>query len=106
MDRYTFRPQYHRSDDFDYIQYIKSQYGKDNSAEHAKLIKCMKEAINAELTMRQKRILYMYYAQNMKQHEIAESLGIAKSTVCRSLARSRNKLQKCLRYFDIDHLAA
>ena len=106
MSRYTFRPQYRKTDDFEYIHFLNSQHGKDNSTEHAKLIRCMKDAINTELTPRQRRILYMYYVQNMKQCEIAEVLDVDKSTVSRSLARSKKKLQKCLRYFDIDHLAA
>ena len=106
MPRYTFRPQYRKTDDFEYIHFLNSQHGKDNSTEHAKLIRCLREAVRTELTPRQKQILMMYFVHNMKQIEIAEALGVTKSTVSRSILRSKKKLQKCLRYFDIEHLAA
>ena len=106
MARYSTRPQYKKEANPDYIQYIRSMYGEDNSAEHARTLRALRDALKTELTPRQMQITVMYYIDGMKQHEVAEALGINKSTVCRTLARSKAKLRKCLRYCSPGLLAA
>ncbi len=51
-------------------------------------------AIKLALTDRQKQIIEMYYIENKKMPEIAQSLGINKSTVLRTLRTAEQKLKK------------
>ena len=40
----------------------------------------------------------MYYAQDLNMREIAEILGVDRSTVSRTILRGERRLQRCLRY--------
>ena len=51
-----------------------------------------------ELTPRQREILQMRFTGGMSVTAIAQELGLNKSTVSRSLARSMERLYKSLRY--------
>lgn len=45
----------------------------------------IRSLIDAELTARQREILHLYYFQNMRQEEIADTLRISQSTISRHL---------------------
>ena len=58
------------------------------------LIRCIRE----DVTPRQREVLVLYYVRRMKHWEIAEQLGLERSTVSRTVKRGEDKLRRCLRY--------
>lgn len=63
----------------------------------------MKEAIREELTDTQRRYMVAYYG-GMTMQAIADEHGVNRSTVSRSIARGRKRLQKVLKYCGPDLL--
>ena len=72
--------------------FLKLASGGDSAAE---LVEC---AIREELTPRQRQIVEMYYIKQMPMHYIARELGVVPSTVSRTLARAKIRLERCLKY--------
>ncbi|MDO4815215.1 MAG: sigma-70 family RNA polymerase sigma factor [Bacillota bacterium] len=58
----------------------------------------MQCAIREALTPRQRQLVQMYYLRQMPMQTIACELGVAPSTVCRTLARARKRLEQCLKH--------
>lgn len=85
QDRYAFRAYMHR-------------LGQDNSIIRHRLRRRLSDAMYSELTPRQLEMVQMYYMDDIKMQDIADHLGINVSTVCRTLARARQKLNRCLKY--------
>lgn len=56
------------------------------------------QLLEEDLTPRQYQMLKMRYIQGMSQRQIAESLGVAISTVSRTLKRAENRIAKIIRY--------
>ena len=48
--------------------------------------------------MRQREMVALYYDQGMTMPQIAERLGVNRSTVSRTLRRARDRLHRFLRY--------
>ena len=84
--------------DLEYQFYIRSLYGGDNGDSRRRLIKNLRRAMESELTPRQMQILKLYFLDGEKQCEIAELLGVNKSTVSRTISRGKSRLQRCLKY--------
>lgn len=61
--------------------------------------RCMRRVINCELTERQKQIVMMYYYEDKNMNEIAVNLDVSPSTVSRSIASSRKKIFRILKYY-------
>lgn len=57
----------------------------------------VRKVISSELTETQKRYLSMYL-DGVEQVEIARVFGVSRSTVCRTLRRSFDRLRRFLRY--------
>lgn len=57
----------------------------------------VRKVISSELTETQKRYLTMYL-DGAEQVEIARVFGVKRSTVCRTLRRSFDRLRRFLRY--------
>ena len=72
--------------------------GEDNSRQIANMKHALKNAIDTELTSRQRQMLEEYYFGGRTVTEIAQRHGLSKSTVSRHLSRSREILKKSLRY--------
>lgn len=70
----------------------------DNSQEQTRLKKNLVRALQQDVTPRQRDMLYLYYNENLTMEQIASQLGVAKSTVSRTLKRGEARLQRCLRY--------
>lgn len=70
----------------------------DNSEQMERLLRNLRKVREEELTTRQRQILEMRFDQNMNGAEIAEALGVNRSTVSRTLARAKNNLRRCLQY--------
>ena len=70
----------------------------DNRERIRRLLSNLPLAEQQELTPRQREILRLRFTGGMSVTAIAEKLGLNKSTVSRSLARSMERLYKSLRY--------
>ena len=70
----------------------------DNRERIRRLLSNLPLAVQQELTPRQREILRLRFTGGMSVIAIAEKLGLNKSTVSRSLARSMERLYKSLRY--------
>ena len=81
----------------EYRRYI-IDLGEDNSETHSILKRNLRRAINEELTERQREMMVLYYIDRIKMTDIAEMLGVAPSTVSRTITRGRKSLRRCLRY--------
>lgn len=61
--------------------------------------RALREAIDTELTPRQREILILHHFEGKRGTEIAELLDICPSTVCRSLQRAHVRLRSALRFY-------
>ena len=74
------------------------QNAGDNSERLERLRRNLRQARERELTPRQRQLVSLYYDQGMNIPQIAEELGLNRSTVSRTLRRARDRLYRCLRY--------
>ena len=71
---------------------------QDNDGELLRLKRNLRLARQEALTARQRQLLRMNFEQNKTVTEIAQELGVNKSTVSRTLLRAKRRLYQCLRY--------
>ena len=71
---------------------------EDNAAQRAYLKEKLREAREAELTPRQSEVLRLRYDEGLRVTQIAERLGLHKSTVSRTLSRAEARLRRYLKY--------
>lgn len=74
------------------------QMSSDNQAQHSRLKQNLALAMAQDITPRQREFLSLYYSQGKNMREIAEALGVDKSTVSRTIKRGQTRLARCLRY--------
>lgn len=72
--------------------------GEDNENDVRRLKRNLRLAREQELTPRQRQLMQMRFEQNMSVTEIADALGLDKSTVSRTITRAKQRLYRCLRY--------
>ena len=65
----------------------------------SRMLRALKKAACGELTPRQTQCVKLYYGERISQREIAVRLGVAPSTVCRHLAKARERLRRVLAYY-------
>ena len=83
---------------FDYAQLAGWRQGDgDNSERLHRLRRRLPDAM-AELTPRQQQMIRMQFQENMTVTQIAQRLGVNKSTVSRCLRRARRTLHNRLRF--------
>lgn len=70
----------------------------EGDAERNRLVRNLARCIREELTLHQQDLLMRYYVHGQNQREIAQALGINKSTVSRTIQRGEERLRMCLRY--------
>lgn len=70
----------------------------DNGEQMIRLRRNLRRAREEELTERQREMVGLYYDQGMTMPQIAERLGVSRSTVSRTLRRARARLYRFLRY--------
>ena len=76
--------------------------GQTNRREREEYRRFLYRAIKTQLTHRQTQVMLLYYFEGKKITEIAQELGLNKSTVSRTLRRSLNRLTDLARlYFEI-----
>ncbi len=61
--------------------------------------RALHEAVETELTPRQREVIVMRYFEKRSGKEIAEILGLNPSTVCRIRQRAEQRLQHALRFY-------
>ena len=81
----------------DLARWLREQSG-DNSERLERLRRNIRRAREAELTQRQREMLYLYYDRGHSMTRIAMELAVNKSPVSRTLARARRRLYRCLKY--------
>jgi RNA polymerase sigma factor (sigma-70 family) len=64
-----------------------------------RLKKVMARIIRDELTKRQKEMVALYYYNQCGVSEIAQMLGVAPSTVSRTIKRARDRIYRYLKYY-------
>ena len=74
------------------------QNDPDNAERLDRLRRNLRRAREAELTPRQRQMLELYFDRGMNIPQIAEELGVNRSTVSRTLRRGKERLYRCLRY--------
>ena len=72
--------------------------GEDNEGDLLRLKRNLRIVREAELTPRQRQLLEMSFEQNMTNVDIAQALGLDRSTVSRTLKRARRRVYRFLRY--------
>ncbi len=70
-----------------------------NSDKHRLMLKIMRNVIENELTERQRLMIGLYYFKQMNIPEIAEKLGVNRSTVSRTISRGRRNIMEKMKYF-------
>ena len=76
--------------------------GQTNRREREEYRRFLYRAIKTQLTHRQTQVMLLYYFEGKNITEIAQELGLNKSTVSRTLWRSLNRLTDLARlYFEI-----
>ena len=70
----------------------------DNSEQMTRLRRNLRRDREQELTQRQREMVALYYDRGMTMPQIAERLGVSRSTVSRTLRRARDRLYRFLRY--------
>lgn len=76
--------------------------GETNRREREEYRRFLYRAIKTQLTHRQTQVMLLYYFEGKNITEIAQELGLNKSTVSRTLRRSLNRLTDLARlYFEI-----
>lgn len=73
-------------------------HGEDNSDQLERLRRNLKKVRQMELTPRQAEMVHLYYDLGLSMSQIAQQLGVAKSTVSRTLSRGRKRLKRFLQY--------
>ena len=80
------------------LQLWKQENQEDNRPRIERLLRNLPLAMEEELTPRQRQLLRMHFTQGKRVTDIAQELGISKSTVSRTLARCTQRLYRTLRY--------
>lgn len=76
--------------------------GQTNRREREEYRRFLYRAIKTQLTHRQTQVMLLYYFEGKNITEIAQELGLNKSTVSRTFRRSLNRLTNLARlYFEI-----
>lgn len=73
--------------------------GSTNNESRARMKKIMFDALNNELTDRQRMCLVEHYLNGRKEKEIALELGLSPSTVSRHIRFGKQKLQRIAQYY-------
>ena len=76
--------------------------GQTNRREREEYRRFLYRAIKTQLTHRQTQVMLLYYFEGKNITEIAQQLGLNKSTISRTLRRSLNRWTDLARlYFEI-----
>ncbi|MBR5534953.1 MAG: sigma-70 family RNA polymerase sigma factor [Ruminiclostridium sp.] len=98
--------QYNNRDDrVDLESFVQAMAG-DNQDRLAEIRACLGRALREDVTRRQQQVLFLYYVQGLNMRQIAEALGVERSTVSRTLKRGEERIRRRMRYSGGDLLKA
>lgn len=83
---------------FDYIQYKKWSESDPEIDYSQHIKKCLAIAIQKELSEKQRLYFQMYHIHRYTIAEIADVVGVSKSTVSRTLTAAHKNIAKVMRY--------
>lgn len=83
---------------FDYAQLAGWRQGDGDNSERLRRLRRRLPDAMAELTPRQRQMVTLQYQENLTVTQIAQRLGVNKSTVSRCLRRARQTLYSRLRF--------
>lgn len=80
---------------------IAALIGEDVSggSKHNLMVKILRSIIENELSERQRQMIGLYYFGRRNIPEIAELLGVNRSTVSRTISRGRRNIMEKMKYF-------
>ena len=84
----------------DYGGWLRYQQEENNVPDerHRRLQEKLQQAMQQELTPRQREVVYLYYYERKKTPAIASELHINRSTAWRTLKRAVSRLEATLKY--------
>lgn len=76
---------------------------EDNNNAHRReqLLKLVRRLVNEVLTEKQRELIVMYYFEQHSMTEIADTMGLNKSTVSRGIARGLARINDRIQYLRI-----
>lgn len=89
-----------KQDKASYDYWFRHQFGVDDEDTTQKISDTIYAAVRLELSETQRKYFVRYYFEGLTMAEIAEEFGTNKSTVSRTIARARKKLERVLKYVD------
>ena len=98
--------QYNNRDDRPDMARFAQLMAADNQARLAEIQACLAQALREEVTDRQRQVLFLYYCQGLNMRQIAEALGVERSTVSRTLKRGEERIRRRMRYGGADLIQA
>lgn len=82
----------------DRMPYRSTEFDESNTKQLEIMKKALMDAIETELTPRQRQMVTEYYFGGETVTSLAEKYNISKSTVSRHISRSRERLKSALKY--------
>lgn len=70
-----------------------------NTAQHRMMLKILRKVIEEALTERQREMITLYYFDRANIPQIAEKLGVNRSTVSRTISRGRRNIMEKMKFF-------
>ena len=70
----------------------------DQDEEYRRLKRTMANVMAGELTPLQQECIRLYYYDGLTMEQVGQTLGVQKSSVSKALRRSRQRIEKVLRY--------
>lgn len=87
-------------DKVSYDYWFRHQFGVNDEDTAQKISNTIYVAVRLELSETQRKYFVRYYFEGLTMAEIAEEFGANKSTISRTIARARKKLERVLKYVD------
>lgn len=81
------------------LQILPTEEGGEDSCRAWMLRRALKRALADQITEKQRRYFLLHIGEGLSMTEIAERYGVAPSTVSRTIARAKARLENCLRYY-------
>lgn len=87
--------------EFSAVKEISALIGESETygEKHRLMLKIMRNIIENELSERQRQMIALYYFNRLNIPEIAERLGVNRSTVSRTISRGRRNIMEKMKYF-------
>ena len=98
--------QYDNRDDRVDLETFVQAMAEDNEDRLAELQAFLGKALREDVTLRQQQVLFLYYVQGLNMRQIAEALGVERSTVSRTLKRGEERIRRRMRYGGVDLMKA